>query len=115
MENRIKVVMIGVLNMRRAVHFWRDIAEFTLKFETPTYSEFDTKGAVLALEKRDIVHADGPAFTIESGNIQSDIATLEVRGVTLHRELREEDFGLVALLKDSEGNIFELAQYKKKS
>ena len=113
MEKKISVVLIGVKDMERAVRFYRDVLALPLKFQTDAYTEFATHGAVLALEKRKEVVATGPAFTFPTADIQQDRGHLEQAGVKFWKELREEDFGWVMMPQDSEGNIFEVVQYKK--
>ena len=113
MEKKISVVLIGVKDMERAVRFYRDVLGLPLKFQTDDYTEFATHGAVLALEKREEVVANGPAFTFPTSDIQQDCGQLEKAGVKFWRELREEDFGWVMMARDSEGNIFEIVQYSR--
>lgn len=113
MEKKISVVLIGVTNMERAVRFYRDVLGLPLKFQTDAYTELATHGAVLALEKRKEVTANGPAFTFPSADIRQDQEQLEKAGVKFWKDLREEDFGSVMMPLDSEGNIFEIVQYKK--
>jgi len=113
MEKKISVVLIGVTDMGRALRFYRDVLGLPLKFETDEYTEFATHGAVLALEKREEVVANGPAFTFPTTDIQADREQLEKAGVKFWKELREQDFGSVMMPQDSEGNIFEVVQYKK--
>lgn len=113
MERKISVAMIGVRNMDRAVRFYRSVIGLPLKFKTAAYSEFRTRGAVLALEQRKRVIATGPSFTIPTRNAKRDFARLKRRGVTFWKSLRSESFGLVFMPKDPEGNIFEAVQYRK--
>jgi predicted enzyme related to lactoylglutathione lyase len=113
MEKKISVVLIGVKDMERAVRFYRDVLGLPLKFQTDAYTEFGTHGAVLALEKREEVVANGPAFTFPTTDIEEDRKELEKAGVRFWKELREEDFGWVMMPQDSEGNIFEIVEYRK--
>ena len=113
MEKKISVVLIAVTDMERAVRFYRDVLGLPLKFQTDEYTEFATHGAVLALEKRKEVIANGPAFTFPSTEIHQDREHLEKAGVKFWKEVREEDFGWLMMPQDSEGNIFEIVQYKK--
>ncbi|PYX80929.1 MAG: hypothetical protein DMG70_21755 [Acidobacteria bacterium] len=114
MEKKIAVVIVGVADMERAVDFYRSKLGLPLKFQTPTYSEFKTQGAVLALEKRDEVHASGPSFTLPTKNAKRDQQTLRRRGVKFWKGLSQERYGWVMMAKDSEGNAFEIVQYVKK-
>lgn len=112
MENKISVVLIGVTDMDRAVRFYRDVLGLPLKFQTDEYTEFATQGAVLALEKRREIAATGPAFTFPSSNIRQDGERLQKAKVKFWKQLCEESYGWVMMPQDSEGNIFEIVQYK---
>jgi catechol 2,3-dioxygenase-like lactoylglutathione lyase family enzyme len=114
MEKKIAVVIVGVTDMPRAVDFYRSKLGLPLKFQTPTYSEFKTRGAVLALEKRDEVHGNGPSFTLPTENAKRDRETLRRRKVKFWKELSKEPYGWVMMAKDSEGNVFEIVQYVTK-
>lgn len=113
MEKKISVVLIGVKDMDRAVKFYRDVLGLPLKFQTDEYTEFATHGAVLALEKRKEVVVTGPAFTFPTTDIRSDRDALEKCEMRFWKELHEAPYGWVMMPQDSEGNIFEIVQYKK--
>lgn len=100
--------MIGVRSMGRAVRFYQKTIGLPLKFKAAVYSEFRTRGAVLALEQRRRVIATGPSFTITTRDGRRDFARIKRRGVKFWKPLRSESFGLVFMPKDSEGNIFEV-------
>jgi len=104
------VVMIGVTDMQRAVDFYRSTLGLPLKFQTPTYSEFKTAGAVLALQKRADVCREGACFSLPTNNIKKDLESLRRKKVKFWKELTEEPYGWVLMPKDSEGNIFEIVQ-----
>ncbi|MBV8890970.1 MAG: VOC family protein [Acidobacteria bacterium] len=112
MEHRISVVLVGVKEMERAIAFYRQVLGLPLKFQTDQYSEFQTEGAVLALEQREQVIATGPAFTFPTANIRRDREGLQKAGVNFWQDLREESYGWVMMIEDSEGNIFEIVEYK---
>jgi predicted enzyme related to lactoylglutathione lyase len=112
MEKKISVVLIGVTDMRRAVRFYRDVVGLPVKFQTEEYTEFATHGAVLALEKRNEVIATGPAFTFPTKDVRQDYEQFERAEVRFWKKLSEESYGWVMMPEDSEGNIFEIVQYK---
>ena len=112
MDHKIAVVIIAVTEMDRAVRFYRDVLGLELKFQTAEYTEFATKGAVLALEKRKEVISTGPSFTFATAEIGADHRKLQSAKVTFWKDLHEESFGQVMMPKDSEGNVFEVVQYK---
>jgi predicted enzyme related to lactoylglutathione lyase len=112
MDKKISVVLIGVTDMRRAVRFYRDVVGLPVKFQTDEYTEFATHGAVLALEKRNQVIATGPAFTFPTTDVRQDYEQFERAEVRFWKKLSEETYGWVMMPEDSEGNIFEIVQYK---
>jgi lactoylglutathione lyase len=111
MDKKIAVVLIGVTDMQRAVEFYRSVLGLPLKFQTPNYTEFKTRGAVLALEKRDKVIGNGPCFTLPTRNIKKDRDILQKKNARFWKELHNEPYGWVMMPRDSEGNIFEVVQY----
>lgn len=46
---RVNYAIVFVSDMKRAVSFYRDVLGLPLKFETPSWTEFATDGAILAL------------------------------------------------------------------
>ncbi len=110
MDKKISLVIIGVIDMPRAVDFYRSTLGLPLKFQTPTYSEFKTGGAALALQKRVEVAKEGPSFSLPTNNIKKDHEALRRKKVKFWKDLSEEPYGWVMMPKDSEGNIFEIVQ-----
>ena len=54
----VNYVIIFVSDMRRSVSFYRDVLGLPLKFESPGWTEFATKGATLALHASEEPVAD---------------------------------------------------------
>jgi lactoylglutathione lyase len=50
---KVNYAIVFVSDMRRAVAFYRDVLGLRLRFETPTWTEFATEGATLALHASD--------------------------------------------------------------
>ncbi len=46
---RVNYAIVFVSDMKRAVSFYRDVVGLPLKFESPSWTEFATEGATLAL------------------------------------------------------------------
>jgi predicted enzyme related to lactoylglutathione lyase len=113
MEKKINMVMIGVKDMQRAVDFYRSTLGLPLKFQTPTYSEFKTGGAVLALQTRPEICSEGASFSLPTTNIKKDHEALRRKKVKFWKDLTEEPYGWVMMPKDSEGNVFEIVQPAK--
>lgn len=110
---RISVVIIPVTDMARAIAFYIGTIGLKLKFDGPDYSELETGSIPLALEKRERVISEGPAFALEVTDIRERAAALKKAGVEFVEALKEEKWGLVAIVRDSEGNRLELVQYKE--
>jgi predicted enzyme related to lactoylglutathione lyase len=110
MDKKINMVLIGVRDMQRAVDFYRSTLGLPLKFQTPTYSEFKTGGAVLALQTRPDICSEGASFSLPTTNIKKDHESLRKKKVKFWKDLTEEPYGWVLMPKDSEGNIFEIVQ-----
>ena len=49
MFSKVDYVMVNVADMRRSVEFYRDTLGLRLKFESPSWSEFETGATTLAL------------------------------------------------------------------
>ena len=86
--------------MRRSVDFYRDAIGLPLRFESPTWTEFATGGATLALHAADGAAAALPhnaAGTCRPGLTVPDLAAFHesmlARGVTCLRPPKEE-FGV---------------------
>src|SRR5581483_10192209 len=93
MDKKISLVIIGVIDMPRAVDFYRSTLGLPLKFQTPTYSEFKTGGAALALQKRVEVAKEGPSFSLPTNNIKKDHEALRRKKVKFWKDLSEEPYG----------------------
>jgi predicted enzyme related to lactoylglutathione lyase len=115
MAKRISVVFVSVSDMDRAIEFYQKTLNLHIKFKSAEYSEFDLPGTVLALWKNGGHGSyDIPLFTIAVDNVEEETALLDSEGVSLHKPIHEEEYGRVIVPYDSEGNIFEVVQYKDK-
>lgn len=114
MEKKLAAAIIGVIDMQRAVDFYRSTIGLPLKFQTPNRSEFKTHGAMLVLEKREKVSATGPSFWLPTRNIKKDRDALQRKGTQFWKELHSELYGWVMMPQDTEGNIFAVVQYAPK-
>ena len=65
MQIRINYSIIFVSDMERSISFYRDVVGSPLKFESPGWTEFVTKGATLALHKSDVPALGGEAQNVE--------------------------------------------------
>jgi catechol 2,3-dioxygenase-like lactoylglutathione lyase family enzyme len=63
---RLSYAIVFVSDMARAVSFYRDVVGLPLRFESPSWTEFNTEGATLALHTSDESGSD-PEATSASG------------------------------------------------
>jgi predicted enzyme related to lactoylglutathione lyase len=94
-----------VADMDSAVAFYRDSVGLSLKFASPSWSEFDTGETTLALHP---ASAANPAGTVELGftvpNIQQFYQDKSRAGLRFTMPPVKQDFGgLLAQFEDSEG------------
>lgn len=105
MAPKLSYVIEFVDDMKRAVHFYRDVLELTLKFESSGWSEFATGETILALHP---ASQKNPAGKVEIGFNVSDIQKfhrdLSEKGVQFPMPPQKQDFGgTLAQFVDSEG------------
>ena len=105
MAPKLSYVIEFVDDMKRAVHFYRDVLDLTLKFESPEWSEFATGETILALHP---ASEKNPAGKVEIGFNVSDIQEfhrdLSEKGVQFPMKPQKQDFGgTLAQFVDSEG------------
>ena len=76
MFKKIDYTMIMVTDMKRSLHFYRDILGFRVRFESEFWTEFDTEGTTLAL------HGGAPeefgVLVVGPGPSPLDVAHAEV-------------------------------------
>jgi predicted enzyme related to lactoylglutathione lyase len=105
MDTKLTHVIEFVADMDRAVTFYRDIIGFSLRFQSPGWSEFSTGETTLALHP---ASEKNPAGKVELGfgvpNIQQFHSDMSSKGVHFPMPPKKQDFGgLLAQFVDSEG------------
>lgn len=112
---KLDYAIVFVSDMSRSVAFYRDVLGFPLKFESPDWSEFVTKGTTLAL------HPAGrtPAGTCQPGFGVEDLDAFhqqtQAQKVTCLQPPRMEEFGTrLAIYADPDGLPFSVAETPKK-
>jgi predicted enzyme related to lactoylglutathione lyase len=94
-----------VVDMDKAVKFYRDVVGLTLKFESPGWSEFATGETILALHP---ATDKNPAGEVELGFTVADVEAfyrdMSAKGVQFTMPPKKQDFGgVLAQFVDSEG------------
>ena len=104
MPNRLTYVIKFVADMDQAVHFYRDILNLPLKFQSPEWSEFVTSETTLALHP---ASPKNPAGTIQLGSGVPDIQAFYMeamaKGAKFTLPPTEEEGATLARFLDSEG------------
>ena len=105
MNAKLTYVIEFVADMDRAVSFYRDVIELTLKFQSPGWSEFGTGETTLALHP---ASDKDPAGKLEIGiavpNLQQFYKDMSDKGVKFTMPPTKQDFGgTLAQFVDSEG------------
>jgi lactoylglutathione lyase len=93
-----------VADMDRAVAFYRDTFQLTLRFATPFWSEFETGDVTLALHP---ASERNPAGATQLGfaapELEAVYAAREAAGLTFTQPPTDEHGTLLARILDSEG------------
>ncbi len=113
MVNGVATVWLPVADMDRAVAFYSDTLGLEVEKGTPEWSEVDANGLKIGLNAREASGAGqgGGAvvtFQPESGDLETEVADLEGKGVTFTGGISEYDWGRIVPFKDSEGNDLQL-------
>lgn len=112
MAQGVASVWVPVVEMDRAVAFYRDALGFEIGKQTPEWSEVDANGLMIGLNAREGsgAQADGGAvITFQpEASLDDDVADLKGKGVEFAGEISEHPWGRIATFKDSEGNDLQL-------
>jgi lactoylglutathione lyase len=104
---RISLTIIHVSDLRRAVHFYRDLLGLKLTAETSQWAEFQIGDCRLALQggadpTLTIPHkaAGYISFSLEVDDVVEAYEVLKAAGVEFIRPPAEHEFGMLAVLRD---------------
>lgn len=111
---RIGQIMVPVVNLERALAFYRDVMGLTFLFEVPGMAFFEVGGVRLMLARSDAADRPvGSGLYYKVADIDRDYAALCRKGAIRHEEphfiAKMPDHDLwMGFLRDSEGNVFAL-------
>lgn len=104
---RISLTIIHVSDLRRAVHFYRDLLGLHLTAETSEWAEFQIGECRLALQggadpTLSIPHkaAGYLSFSFEVDDVVEAYEVLKAAGVEFVRPPAEHEFGMLAVMRD---------------
>ena len=105
----IQDVHYGVVQMDRAVAFYRDVLGMRVLDSNPDWTSLDCFGARLGLRKAQVTPPGGATLTLRSTDLEADLAYLRKSGVTIV-STETHPWGRTAVFADTEGNVLELMQ-----
>lgn len=112
MAHGVATVWVPVSDMKRAVAFYRDTLDLTVKSESDDWSELDAGGLMIGLNGREDAHASssgGAVITFQpDGSIEDELADLKSRGADIQGEISDHEWGRILPFKDTEGNDLQL-------
>ena len=128
MFKKIDYTMIMVTDMKRSVHFYRDILGFRIRFESEFWTEFDTEGSTLALHggarpnpeaasAKEEKLAGTVAIGLNVSNLEGTVRMLKGQGVRFVMEptVREGEGIRLAVFVDPDGLPISLAEPVEKN
>lgn len=105
----IQDVHYGVVQMDRAVAFYRDVLGMRVLDSNPDWTSLDCFGARLGLRKCTAITPGGATLTLRSTDLEADLAYLRGSGVVIV-STENHPWGRTAVFADTEGNVLELMQ-----
>jgi catechol 2,3-dioxygenase-like lactoylglutathione lyase family enzyme len=104
MQARFSHAILFVADMHKAIAFYRDVMGLPLKFESPSWSEFETGGVTLALHPASERNPPGRVqLGFETPDLSALYAEREANGLTFSAPPADEHGTLLARIKDCEG------------
>jgi len=118
MSDAIAFTSIPVIDMKRAVRFYRDILGLNLLFERPDWSEFSIGGQRLALKAGKAPQEKYPSTEVvvylSDHPVEDRVEVLKKRGVRFNGPVKSFPYGKLVQFEDSEGNILGLYERPQK-
>ncbi len=104
---KLSYVMVFVADMKRSVAFYRDELGLKVRFASPTWSEFETGGTILALHPDGPNHAPGTsAVGIVVRDLDAFYAARKAAGATFTGPPEKQVYGSpLTEMKDPDGAL----------
>jgi len=116
MFDTIAMVILTVKDMKESVFFYEKVLGLPLKFQSPEWSEFKTKGARLGLHaETDTLKVSasqklGISFGFSVTSLDDVYATLHEKGVQFVTPPRVTSHGKLAIFKDPNNYLISLGE-----
>ncbi len=114
MIGKLGLIMVVVKNLDRSVAFYRDVLGLKFTMQQPKWAQFDCGNIQLGLhpegEEVKASPTSGCTFAFYVDNIDKTVRELKANGAKMLSEVRQEEFGLWALVADPDGYGIQLVQ-----
>ena len=120
MFSRIGAAILIVSDIKKSTKFYRDVLGMELKQKSKGWTEFGSRGTVLALhpvkkkKKRNIKRNRSMLVGFNVTDIESVCKGLKKKKVKFYKKLTEEPFGKHAIIKDPDGHLISLVEMSEK-
>jgi lactoylglutathione lyase len=109
---KVNYAIVFVSDMDKSVAFYRDVVGFSLKFQSPGWSEFISDGATLALHVEEAPGRCRPGFSVPK--LDEFHQRMVERGVRCLQEPRVVFGARLAQYVDPDGLAFSVAEEKSR-
>lgn len=113
MFSRIGAVILLVSDMKRSVKFYRDILGMEMKEKSKDWTEFSTRGTVLALHpsrKKRFSKSKTMLVGFSVSDFDDVCNGLKKKRVKFYKKPRQEPFGKHAIIQDPDGHLISIVQ-----
>lgn len=113
MFSRIGAVILLVSDMKRSIKFYGDILGMELKEKSKDWTEFSTRGTVLALHpsrKKRFKRNKSMLVGFSVSDFDDVCDALKQKKVKFYKKPRKESFGKHAIIEDPDGHLISIVQ-----
>ena len=113
MFDRIGAVILLVSDMKRSVKFYRDTLGMEMKEKSKDWTEFSTRGTVLALHpsrRKRFSKSNSMLVGFSVSDFDDVCNGLKKKKVKFYKKPKEEPFGKHAIIQDPDGHLISIVQ-----
>jgi predicted enzyme related to lactoylglutathione lyase len=110
----VQDVYYEVVDMKRALGFYRDVLGLHVTEESEHWSAFNVGGVRVGLDTTEGKPTPKRAIlTLKTTDLRADVKRLREKGVKFIGEIGDYPWGSLVVFEDSEGNVLKLMQPPK--
>jgi lactoylglutathione lyase len=113
MFGRIGAVILLVADMKRSVKFYRDTLGMEIKEKSKDWTEFSTRGTVLALHpsrRKRFSKSNAMLVGFSVSDFDDVCNGLKKKKVKFYKKPKQEPFGKHAIIQDPDGHLISIVQ-----